>query len=88
MGLSAPGTSLTLFSFELGAADLHCGCCSSQELCRVSAAQHHEVKDAPGSLGWLEHFLGSLAGVHLAPAEPEVMAVVLQLLKADKVVRN
>lgn len=57
-------------------------------LCRVSAAQHEEVKDAPGSLGWLEHFLGSLAAVHLAPADPEVMAVVSQHLKADKVVRN
>lgn len=63
-----------------------CGCCSSRQLCRVSAAQHNEVKDAPGSLGWLEHFLGSLAGVHLAPADAEVMAVVSQHLKADKAV--
>lgn len=54
----------------------------------MSAAPHNEVKDAPGSLGWLEHFLGRLAGVHLAEADPEVMAVVSQHLEADKAVRN
>lgn len=54
----------------------------------MSAAQHNEVKDAPGSSGWLGHFLGSLAGVHLAPVDAEVMAVALQHLRADKAVRN
>lgn len=37
----------------------------------MSAAQHNEVEDAPGSSGWLGHFLGSLADVHLAPSELE-----------------
>lgn len=54
----------------------------------MSATQHNEVKDALGSSGWLGNFLGSLAGVHLAPADPEVMAVVSQHLRADKSARN
>lgn len=54
----------------------------------MGAAQHKEDKDAPGYSGWLGHFLGSLAGVHLAPADPEVVAVVPQPLRADRAARN
>lgn len=70
-----------------------CGCAAPAaaapgRLWRAGAAQHKEVKDAPGSSGRLGHFLGSLAGVHLAPADPEVMAVVSQHLRADRATRN
>lgn len=72
---------------------LHCSCAAPAasppgRLWRASAAPHNEVKDAPSSSGWLGHFLGSLAGVHLAAADPEVMAVVSQHLRADKAARN
>lgn len=70
---------------------LHCAAPAASppgRLWKASAAQHNEVKDAPGSSGWLGHFLGCLAGVHLAPADPEAMAVVSQHLRADKAVRN
>jgi len=80
-------------SLYTGLLILHCSCAAPAasppgRLWRASAAQRNEVKDVLGSSGWLGRFLGSLAGVHLAPADPEVMAVVSQHLRADKAVRN
>lgn len=87
VGLSVPGTSPTL------GVILHCryGVVTASppvRFWRVSAAQHSEVKDAPGSLGWLGHFLGSLAGVHLASADQKRWLLVSQHLMSDKAARN
>lgn len=64
-------TAVSLLSFLYTHFSCAAPAASPGRLWGASAAQHTEVKDAPGSSGWLGHFLGSLAGVHLAPAEPE-----------------
>lgn len=94
LGLPVPGTGLTLEDFLYTALRIfHCSWAAPAaplpgRLWRVRAAQHNEVKDAPGSWGQLRRFLGSLAGGVLAPADPRVMAVILQHLRADKAARN
>lgn len=71
--LSVPGVQGLSVPCSQGFLYTHCSCAAlaASLFWGMSAAQHNEVEDAPGSSGWLGHFLGSLADVHLAPSELE-----------------